>query len=252
VRSVKRALQIMEILASSDNNGLGVTRLSQDLNLDKSTVYRLLSTLGTCGYVEQEPETKKYNLSLKIVELSNKVLDKIELGKTARPFMKELVQRLNEAAHLAILVEKKVIYIGYEGTFSVISIKTEVGKEAPGYCTAVGKVLWAYLPEEELDEILQTERLTQLTPRTITSPSELKMHLRNVREKGYAFDDEEFAVGVRCVAVPVWENKGKVIASFGISALATRITLDRIEEVAKVIKKVRDKLCPKLGWRGRD
>jgi len=251
INSLDRGLRILEILGNS-SNGLGVTELGVRLGVDKSTAYRLLSTLAARGYVEQEQEAKKYNLGLKIIELSSKVLDKIELRKEAKPFMKELMQKSGETVHLAILSQGNIVYIDQEESSSMISVNTEVGRQAPGHCTAIGKVLWAWLPEKELDQILQKTELTPFTARTITTISELKMHLKGVKEKGYALDDEEFTVGVRCIAVPVWNHKGKVIAAFGISGLAMRISLDKIEELAKVIQEIRDRLCLRLGYRKRD
>jgi len=248
INSLDRALRILEILGNSDNN-IGVSELGRKLDVDKSTAYRLLATLAARGYIEQEPETKKYTLGLKIVELSSKVLDKIELRTTAKPFMRELTQRSGETTHLAALNHGNVVYIDQEEGPSMISVNTGVGKRVPGHCTSIGKVLWAYLPEEELDRILQKRDLTRFTDRTITSISELKMHLKGVRERGYAFDDEECDVGVRCIAVPVWSHKGKVVASLGISGLALRISLDRVEELTKIIKEIRDRLCLKLGYR---
>ena len=250
INSLDRGLQILEILGNS-SNGLGVTSLGEKLEVDKSTAYRLLTTMGARGYVEQDQETKKYNLGLKIIELSSKVLDKIELRKEAKPFMKELMQKSGETVHLATLAQGNVIYIDQEESPSMISINTEVGREAPGHCTAIGKVLWAHLSEEELNQILQKKELTRFTAHTITSIPELKLHLKKVREKGYAFDDEEFTVGVRCLAVPVWNHKSKVIAAFGISGLAMRINLDRIEKLAKMVKEIRDRLCLRLGYRKR-
>ena len=248
INSLDRALRILEILGDSDNN-IGVTELGRKLEVDKSTAYRLLATLAARGYIEQEPETKKYKLGLKIVELSSKVLDKLELRTVAKPFMKELMQRTNETVHLATLDLGNVVCIDQEETPSMINVNMAVGREAPGHCTAIGKVLWAYLEKEELERILKKKVLTQYTARTITSIPELKLHLKKVREQGYALDDEEFTIGVRCIAVPVWNYKNKVIASLGVSGLAMNVSLDRVEELVKVIMEIRNKLSSRLGYR---
>ena len=246
INSLDRALKILEILGNSDSN-MGVSELGRRLDVDKSTAYRLLATLAARGYVEQEPETKKYKLGLKIVELSSKVLDRLELRNVAKPFMKELVQHTDETVHLATLDMGNVVCIDQEETPSMINVNMAVGREAPGHCTSIGKVLWAHLKEEELDYILKKKVLTRYTARTITSIPELKLHLSKVKEQGYALDDEEFTIGVRCIAVPVWNYKNKVIASLGTSGLAVNISLDRVEELVKTIVEVRDRLCLKLG-----
>lgn len=248
INSLDRALRMLEVLGDSENN-IGVTELGQKLDVDKSTAYRLLATLAARGYVEQEPETKKYKLGLKVVELSSMVLDKMELRKVAKPFMKELMRRTNETIHLAILDVGNVVCIDQEETPSMINVNMAVGREAPGHCTAIGKVLWAYLKEEELDRVLKKKVLTRFTARTITSIPELKIHLKKVREQGYALDDEEFTIGVRCIAVPMWNYKNKVIASLGMSGLAINVSLDRVEGLVKVTMQIRDRLCLKLGYR---
>ncbi|MBA7499484.1 MAG: helix-turn-helix domain-containing protein [Clostridia bacterium] len=246
INSLDRALRILEILGNSDNN-IGVSELGRKLDVDKSTAYRLLATLSARGYVEQEPETKKYTLGLKIVELSSKVLDKLELRNVAKPFMKKLVQQTDETVHLATLDLGNVVCIDQEETPSMINVNMAVGREAPGHCTSIGKVLWAYLKEEELDYILKKKVLTRCTARTITSIPELKLHLSKVKEQGYALDDEEFTIGVRCIAVPVWNYKNKVIASLGVSGLAVNVSLDKVAELVKITMEVRDRLCLKLG-----
>jgi IclR family KDG regulon transcriptional repressor len=248
INSLDRALKMLEILGDSENS-LGVTELGQKLEVDKSTAYRLLATLAARGYVEQISDTKKYKLGLKIVELSSKVLDKLELRLIAKPFMKELMQQTKETVHLATLDLGNVVCIDQEETPSMIKVNMAVGREAPGHCTAIGKVLWAYLQEEDLHHILKKKVLTHYTPRTITSIPELKMHLRKIKEQGYAFDDEEFSIGVRCIAVPVWNHKNKVVASLGISGLAINVGLDKVEGLVNTMMEVRDGLCLKLGYR---
>lgn len=248
VNSLTRALKVLEVLADS-NDSIGVTELGRRLDIDKSRAYRLLATLVNQGYVEQDPETRKYKLGLKVVELGSKVLDKMELRKIAKPFMKELVQKTNQTTHMAALDLGDAVCIEQEETPSVVNVNMAIGRETPGHCTALGKILWAHLEEKELETLLKKKKLTHFTARTITSIPELKMHLEKIRGQGYALDDEEFTVGVRCIAVPVWSHKKKVVASLGISGLAVNISLDKVDGLIEIIMQIRDKLCSKLGYR---
>jgi len=248
IQSLDRGLHLLEILVG-DEGDLGVTELSRKIGVDKSTAYRLLSTMQSRGYVRQNQETKKYGAGLKVVELSTAILNKMRLRQIAQPFLKTLVRETDETAHLAILVQEKVVYIDREKSQGVISINTEVGAEAPPHCTAIGKVILAYVSEEELSSIVKKKDLHRYTPKTITSLTALKLHLRKVRESGYAFDDEEFNPGVRCLAVPIRNHRGEVIASIGISGPASRIVPDRVPQLVEIIKNIADQVSMTLGHR---
>lgn len=237
----------MEILGNEDG-ALGVTELGKRLDVDKSTAYRLVATLEDRGYVIQDPETAKYRLGLKIVELGGIILDKIEIRREAAPFLKELVRETNEAVHLAVLMDDEVVYIDQERSPAVITVNTGVGRRALVHCTATGKVLTAFLPDERLERIIKHKGLPRFTPRTITSPEALRIHLAGVRDQGYAVDDEELTPGVRCVAVPVRNHRGKIVATIGISGPSSRISLEQIPHLAGIARRVGDKISGKLGW----
>lgn len=250
INSLSRGLQVLEIL-NERGKSIGVTELSRLLSVDKSTAHRLLSTLSHQGYVRQDLETKRYSLGLKVVELSRNFFTRLELRKEARPFLKELGQRTGEAVILAALIEDSVIRIDSEVSrnFQVLVVP-EIGTEAPVHCSTSGKAILAWLSDEEVDRIIQKKVFTPYTPKTITSPRQLKQHLRQIREQGYAFDDEEVEIGLRCIGVPLRDHTGKVMASIAISGPSTRLTLERIPELTGIVKEVAAKISERLGFQG--
>lgn len=250
IHSLSRGLQVLEIL-NERGKSVGVTELSRLLLVDKSTAHRLLFTLKHHGYVNHDPESKRYTLGLKVVELSRNFFSRLELRKEARPFLKELGQRTGEAVVLAALIQDSVIRIDSEESrnFQVV-VTPEIGTEAPIHCSTSGKAILAWLSDEEVERIIQKKVLTPYTPKTVTSPKRLKQHLRQIREQGYAFDDGEVEIGLRCIGAPLRDGAGKAVASIAISGPSTRLTLERIPELAGIVKEVAAKISARLGFQG--
>jgi len=167
IHSVENAFSLLEVLA---DNGLelGIAELCRKIALPKGTVHRLLGTLKNLGYVEQNPQNRKYYLTVKIFKLGTAVTDKIGLVQII-PYMKELSQQFNETINLAILDRDEIIYLYSVGSDNTLKLDLKIGSNQPAYCAAVGKVLLAYLSEQELDGYLQRVKLKSYTPYTITS-----------------------------------------------------------------------------------
>ena len=249
IQSLARGLDILIILAEA-NQPMGVTELAQLLKVDKSSVFRLLSTLASRGFVGQDDDTRRYRPGLRIVELSRRVLDRVELRSVARPWLKRLQQDTGESVHLAILTDGRAVYVEQEASAATLNVNTEIGGQAPVHCTAIGKALIAYLSPEDLERCLGQAELTCYTPRTITALRELVPHLESVRERGYAVDDEEFDPGVRCVAAAIRDHRGKVVASVGISGPSIRVTLGRIPELGEVVMETARQISQLIGYNG--
>ena len=248
LNSLDRGLEILEILAFTKKS-MGVTELSEWLDVDKASVYRTLATLEAHNMVEQDPETRKYSLGLKLIELSGSLLNQLELRIRAKPFLRELCERTGESAHLTTFVNNAVVYIDKEETLGRITVKTEIGIEAPFHCTATGKAVAAFLPEEKIEELIKIKGLTSYTPKTIVSPGMLKAHFASIRENGYAVDVEEFDIGVRCIAAPVRNFKGKVIGSVGISGSIVTMTLENIQKHIPVVLEISKKISSAIGYK---
>lgn len=250
IQSLDRGLEVLEILGNSD--GLtGVTELANMLDVDKATIYRVLFTLRSRGYVDQDEETRKYEIGLKAIELGQKALRKLDLRTKVKPFLRELARATGETVLLVTLINDKLVYIDKEESSALLTISTQIGKEAAPHCTATGKAFLAYLPDEKIDRFLSNFELRPHTAKTIVTLPELKAHLRMVREQGYALDDEEYYTGVRCIAAPVLNHLGNVVASLGISGPAERLELDRIEEHKRVVMETASKLSQSLGYSGK-
>jgi DNA-binding IclR family transcriptional regulator len=227
---------------------VGVSELARALNLDKSRAYRLLLTLKANGYLEQDPETRKYMVGPKLVILSSRILGNNDLYVQARPVMKEVRKGTGETVHLAVRMEDQAVYIAQEISPEVIGVNTEVGQREPLYCTAVGKALVAFLPEAELEALVQQLEFRPHTPRTITSPAQFKAHCWEIRARGYAVDDEELHPGVRCIGAPIRGHDGSVVASLGISGPASRLRLEVIPRLARLVVAGANKISYRLGY----
>lgn len=243
VQSLARGLQLLDLLAAADKGEAGVTELADQLGVDKSSAFRLLQTLVKYGYVEQDMETRRYRLGPQIVTLSRRILTRMPLRDQAKPFLRQLVERTGECAHLAIPAQGQTLYIDQVESPATLSVNTGVGTLAPLHCTALGKVLLAYGAEPIPRE------LRPYTQRTITDPAELRAHLEQTRHWGYAIDDEEFAAGVRCVAVPVWDFRGRVVGAIGISGPSGRMSLERLPGLAAIVAEIGQALSDRLSFK---
>ncbi len=249
VKSVRRALQIIEIV-STKKDGLGVTEIAKQMDINKSSVYRILTTLAQYGYIEQHPETERYKLGYKFLELSSKLLDSIDLRQEAKPYLRELEKETNEVIHLVVYDQGEVIYIEkLEGT-ETLRMHSKVGKRAPMHCTAVGKAILAHLPPAVAAEIIDRKGLPKHTDWTITDREAFFRELETVRQNGYALDLEENEYGIRCVAVPIFDYTGGVVAAISVSGPTIRMTDDRITLLTVRMRQIGKELSARLGYRG--
>jgi DNA-binding IclR family transcriptional regulator len=249
VRSVLKALDILEAFTLGQHVR-GVTDLSKALGLPKSTVYNLLATLKSRGYIEEDPDTSRYSLGLKILELSLAVRANVEIRDRAAPLLRELAERSREVVYLTVLHHDHSVYIYSIEAPGRLLARSAVGGRVPLHCTAVGKAKMAFLPESEIDRIIERVGLTAFTANTITDPEQLKAQLAVIRQCGYAIDNEEHEVGVRCVGAPIRDDLGSVVASCSVSGPAGRITDGRIAELAPDVVRTADAISQRLGYFG--
>jgi len=248
VQSVDRALDILESFDLSAEE-LGVTELAHKLNLHKNNVFRLLATLEVRGYIEQDRKSGNYRLGIKTFEIANVFLHHLGLRRQARPILEELVNKCDETANLAILDGSDVIYILMHETGQTVRIVLRLGQRLPAHCTAAGKAQLAFESADRLQLLFKDTPLRKLTENTIVSPEALKEHLREVAKVGFALDNEEFELGVRCLAVPVRDYSHKVVASVGLSGPLSRFSMERIEkELVPLVKEAGEKISERLGY----
>ncbi len=229
IHSVENTFSLLEVLA---DNGLelGIAELCKKISLPKGTVHRLLGTLKNLGYIEQNPQNRKYRLTIKIFNLGAAVTDRVGLVQII-PHMKKLSLKFNETVNLAILDRDEITYLYSVGSDNTLKLDLRIGSHQPAYCAAGGKVLLAYLSEQELDGYLQRVKLESYTPYTITSKEYLKKDLKLIRERGYSFVNEEYMQGVSCVAVPLKDQQGKVCAGLSFSVPTVRMDKEKLPQL---------------------
>lgn len=248
VQSAERIFQVLETLA--ETGPIGLVELSGRLELHKSTVHRLLMSLIYMGYARQEEENGKYMLSFKIVGLSGKLLDKMDILPIAHPFMEQLSELSQETVHLVQRDENDIVYIDkVESKVSSIRMVSQVGMVHPMYCSGVGKAILAQLSKEEVGIIWNKSIIIKKTKNTITEIEHLYEVLEQVRKQGYAMDDEENEEGVRCIAACILDYRAKANYAFSISAPISRMSKVRIEELSKYVLMVKNELSKVLGYR---
>jgi IclR family KDG regulon transcriptional repressor len=247
VQSVERTFDIIEAL-SHEKDGLGLTDIGKRVGLHKSTVFRLLSSLAEKGYIDKNPKTANYRLSLKFIELSSTFLNNLELKTEALPFLKKLASLTTQAVYFAILDGWEVIYIEKVETFESIRKYDIIGKRAPSYCTALGKSLLSGLSEDEIRERFQAIPLTAFAPNTITNLDRLLQELDLIRARGWSEDDEEYEEGVRCIAAPIYDYRNCVIAALSTSGPKNIISKDRKRELSQYVVEAARDISKTMGY----
>lgn len=247
IKSLDRALDILELIVDREN-GMGVTEISRELEIHKSTVYRLLDTLKFRGFLEKNEDNHKYIAGIKLFELSSKVLNDIDSRVRVRPYLEELMQKTEETIHLGILDAGEVIYLDKVESTATIRMYSQVGKRVPAHSTSLGKAIMAHLSEERVKEILKEKGMEKNTKNTITEVDKFLDHLEKVRNQGYAVDDEEQEEDIRCIAGPIFNHQGNVVAAFSISAPMTRMTEPRMNELAELVVEYSQKMSRSLGY----
>lgn len=247
VNSVVRALDILDCLGSRSRE-VGVSEISRELNIHKSTVSRMLSTMESRGYVSQNGASGKYCLGMRLVELASRKLEQIDLRGQARPFLEELVKATGETAHLAVLDQGKVVYIDKVDTPRTLMMRSRIGYRAFAHCTALGKAILAALPDDVVEKLIKEKGLPRFTPNTIVDPLALKEHLRNVRAQGFAVDDEENEEGIRCAAAPIMNHANQVVGALSVSGPVVRISRQELETIGNLVKDASHRLSLSLGY----
>jgi len=244
-----RALAALEILANRDGE-CSLVDLCTEMKLHKSTVHRLAMVLEQHRLVDKNPDTGRYRLGLRLFEFGSKAIASLDLRGRARPYLDRLQRQFGETVFFCILDDGQVFYM--EKVESQQSVRTActVGSRAPAYCTAVGKAMLAELAEPEVGEVIRRWGLKAVTANTITKATALRAELRAVRSRGYAIDDEEKEVGLRCVSAAVRGHSGKLFAAMSVSGPAFRMTKERIPEVGQAVMRAANELSAELGYEG--
>jgi len=246
LQSVDNALKILEIFAN-EGAEFGVSELSRKLELGKSTIHRLLSTLEGRGFVVRNPITSKFKLGIKVANMGSMVLRQVSITREARPYMEELSKATGESTHLALYAQGDITFVDKVIGSSPAKMSSIIGMNKPAYCTGTGKMLLSCLPEQRLKEYLRNVKLQRLTPYTIIDIGELEKVLQTIKNQGYAEDQQESEEGLVCYAAPIRNGLGEVIAATSISGPASRMN-EKKEPLVASIKNTAEDISKACGW----
>lgn len=247
VQSLERAFALLELLALHPR-GMALTELAETTGLHKSTVHRLLGSLFSLGYVVKDSGSGHYRLTYKLLTLSNGILDGIDVLSAAKPHLDRLSEETGEIVHLMVPEGSDGVYI-YKSESPLIQgqMRSRVGLRAPLACTAAGKAILATLPQEEVGRLWALAPPTPLTRSTLTQQGSLLAQLREIQDKGWAVDDEENEVGVKCVGASIPDYQGRALAAISISANAARMTSLLLETLIPKLLQCKEDICRDMG-----
>jgi len=250
LESVDRVLRVLEVFGPSKPT-LSLSEIAIQSGLPKSSVHRLLATLIARGFLERDLATLRYRVGIRLFELGSTVLHERGLQSSGMAVAEQLAAATRETCHLAVLSGVEAVYVSkFDGASSII-MSSKVGSRAPSYCTAIGKVLIAWGGDELVEQVVASG-LRPHTRKTITEPSELARELERVRLRGYALDIEELEDGLRCVAAPVRDFTGAVVAGIGIAGPAARFSEELLPNLARRVLDAAVSLSRSLGYVNRE
>ncbi len=246
-RSLEHGISILEAF-SVDSPELGVSEISRTLDLTKSTVHRLLTTLVKRGYLVQDEDTRKYRLSLRMYEIGCRAVQRSGLHRVAFAVLEELGVQTGETIHISVLSDGAVTYLRSVESTQPVRTYSRLGQRSPVHCTAMGKVLLAHSPEAVLQPYLN-KGLPRFTPNTITDMDTFERELQDIRQQGYALDREELQEGIRCIAAPIRDHTERVIAALGLAAPAIRMDGERVAGLIPLLVEAASRVSSGLGYR---
>jgi IclR family transcriptional regulator, KDG regulon repressor len=244
--SLEKALRVIDAVAKA--RSVGLRELAAEVKFPPSTVHRLLALLTASRYLTQDPETKRYRLSLKFLELGSAVREDLDVITAARPHMTALMETTCETVNLALFDGAGIVYVDQvANSNSFLRMFTRVGTRAPLYSTGIGKACLAHLPEEFVAEYWHRTEKKLYTDRTITDELSLKRELEIIRQQGYAVDNEEMEIGVRCVASAISQHKSGIVAGVSISGPSSRLTVDSLPGMGASVRRTAAEISADLG-----
>ncbi|WP_332603036.1 IclR family transcriptional regulator [Arthrobacter sp. S2(2024)] len=248
--SLRKALALLAVVAEHpvSADGLALVELTKLSGLNKSTVLRLAAPLLDENLLERDAESGRFRLGHGCLRLGQSYLDRLDLRSVANAELRVLMRATESTCHLGVLSGHDVVYLDKVEDEATVRMASRVGATMPAYCTAVGKAMLAFSPEEVVAPILAGD-LVPITDRTITDPEQLRTEFAAIRRRGYAIDDRENEPEVRCVAAPIFGHDDHVVAALSVSSLSSRMTAKRVREVGPMAAETSLRISAKLGSR---
>jgi DNA-binding IclR family transcriptional regulator len=247
VASLAKGLRVLELLA--DSVEMTASRVALHLNTSRAASHRFLTTLRDLGYVEKT-ERGSFRLTFKVLELGMKKLDGFEIRHTAHPFMQEIALAFGETVNLGHLDGSAIVHLDKINSTEILRLDVGMGAAAPAYCTALGKAILAFLPDRDLDAYLGTVPLVSMSPKTIVAPENLKADIAKIKRRGYAVDNEELCLGLRCVAAPIFDYTGRPNYALSVSGPTQRMTKKKINAIQSKLVPLCRQLSRQIGAPG--
>lgn len=247
-KSVAKSLLIIEALSQA-NAPMRLHDIALAVEMPDSTALRMITALMDFGYIYQDRETLKYFLTLKFAKIGSIVSSRYSLRDISHPILIELSDACKEAACIAVMEKNQVIYIDVaDGPDGMLKVMQYIGKQAPMHCTGVGKCLLLNYSDENIDALIKERGLHKYTPETITTKEALVKELDLVRERGYAFDDQECELGARCIAACIRDYSGRIVAAISVSGPAIRVTHEYLESISAYVVKSAKEISAALSY----
>ncbi|HEY8289340.1 MAG TPA: IclR family transcriptional regulator [Acetobacteraceae bacterium] len=243
--SLRKGLEVIDCFTRQESWSLA--ELAAALRQSKPTIFRILHTLEEFGYLHKDPTTTRYTLGLRFHTLGSAAVRQEQLRWQALPPLQDLARDTGETVHVGILYDGEAICVQAVDGTRLVRMHAFVGKRTPAHASALGKVLLAHLPDGELDGLIATRGLARFTPHTITDPPALREALHQVRANGWAIDNEEMELGLRCLGAPITDHTGRPCACVAVAAPAARMDQARIEEVLPLVKDTALRISRMLG-----
>lgn len=244
--TVAKAFAILDVLASNSAGGTSIKEVSSHLGTSKSTAHRYLTTLEELAVVERD-EKDHFHLGPKLIELAGAFLSDHDVRSASEPLLNEVAAQTQETVHLAVPSTNEVVYIAKVDSPHSIRMASRIGAQMPMYCTSLGKAILAHYPLDLVEEIIR-EGMPARTPYTITSLAALHAELERVRAEGFATDDQENEVGVRCVGAPIFDYTTKVIGAISVSGPANRLSKERCLELGPLVRDAALEVSKRMGY----
>ena len=248
VQSLTRGLSILEALGKAEG-GLTLTDIAHRVELAPSTAHRLLATLEKMGYVYQAGDLGLWYVGLQAFAVGTTFLSNRDFVAQSHPYMRRLMEQSGETANLGILDGTEAVFIDQVQCREMMRTIVKLGSRVPLHASGVGKAIFASLPDEQIDAILKVKGLPRITEHTITSPETMWASVRVIRQRGWSFDDEEHAVGTRCVASPIYDEHAEALGAISLAGPSSRLPDARIKQLGPLVAHTAEEITRKLGGR---
>ena len=248
LETLLRGLNILS-LYTREMPALTLTEITRATKLNKTTVYRILSTLENAGYLLRDADTKRYRPGLKVLQLGFASISSLEVRQVARRYLKTLSQQVGETVSLSVLDGTDIIYVDRVRNQRIVGVVLGLGSRLPAHCASMGKAMLAHLPPPELSQYLDQVTLQPCTAKSLVDRQALEAELALVRSQGYATNDEELEMGLRAVAAPIWDNSNHAVAAVNITGSTSSISQERlVGDLAEAVRHTAAQISQALGY----